>query len=183
MPASTAIQTERLELIPATREILTSDRGDRAGLGRLLNAAIPAGWPPPLLEDTVLAEFIRILEEGSDPAFCCWYWVLKGSDNKTRTLIGSGGIASLLGLPDTVLIGYSVLDGFQGRGYATEAVRHIVPVAFSCPGIRKILATTYPELGASIRVLEKNGFLPAETAGSGTGMEEGTLAFILERDR
>jgi RimJ/RimL family protein N-acetyltransferase len=181
MPASTTIRTGRLELIPATREILASDRGDRAGLGRLLGAAIPAGWPPPLLEDAVLAEFIRIQEEGSDPAFCCWYWVLAGDENKNRTLIGSGGTASLPGSPDTVLIGYSVLDEFQGRGYATEAVRHIIPVAFSCPGIRKILATTYPHLKASIRVLEKNGFLPAKTGGTGSGMEEGTLAFILEK--
>jgi RimJ/RimL family protein N-acetyltransferase len=177
--ASASTHTGRLELIPASLEVLTSDRGDRAGLGRLLNAAIPAGWPPPLLEDAVLAEFIRILEEGSDPAFCCWYWVLTGTGNKKRTLIGSGGTASLPESPDTVLVGYSVLEEFQGRGYATEAVRHMIPVIFSRPGIRKILATTNPELIPSVRVLEKNGFVPTGNPGSGSGMEEGTLEFIL----
>lgn len=179
MSASTSTHTGRLELIPATLEILKSDRGDRAGLGRLLNAAIPTGWPPPLLEDAVIAEFIRIQEKTSDSAFCCWYWVLTGTGKNTRTLIGSGGTASLPGSPDTVLVGYTVLEEFQGRGYATEAVRHMIPVIFSRPGIRKILATTYPNLRPSIRVLEKNGFVPTGNSGSGSGMEEGTLAFIL----
>lgn len=177
------ISTERLELIPATPAMLASDHGDRSGLSRLLGAAIPAGWPPPLLDDATLAEFIRIQSEGSDPHFCSWYWILTPHRNGERTLIGSAGSASQPGTSDTIMIGYSVLDAFQGRGYATEAVRHMIPVLFRDPGVTKIVATTYPELKASIRVLEKNGFVPAGTAGTGSGMEEGTLAFVRTRHR
>ncbi|WP_054848614.1 GNAT family N-acetyltransferase [Methanoculleus chikugoensis] len=76
-----------------------------------------------------------------------------------------------------MLIGYSVLDEFQGRGgYATEAIRHLTAAIFSLPGIRRIEAALYPDLAASIKVLEKNGFV---RAGEG-GFEEGTVAYVLE---
>jgi len=175
------IITPRLELIPATSAILSADRGCRTDLGRLLAAAIPPSWPPPLLDDATLAELVSLQEGGSDPNFCTWYWILDDEGGAGRTLIGSGGSASCPSSPDTVMIGYSVLDEFQGQGYATEALHHLIPVIFRSPGIRNIRATTYPELKASIRILEKNGFVPAGHREGGSGMEEGTLAFVLIR--
>jgi RimJ/RimL family protein N-acetyltransferase len=172
------IRTERLDLIPATHDILISDQGDRTSLGGLLNAVIPAAWPPPLIDDDTLAEFIRMETDGSDPNFCTWYWVLDGQYQGDRILIGSGGTGSVPGVHDAVIIGYSVLDEFQNNGYATEAIRNLIPVIFSLPGVRRIIATTYPELKASIRVMEKNGFVPAGVTCRGTGMEEGTVMYI-----
>ena len=175
------IRTGRLELVPASLAILTSDLRDRTELPRLLDAAVPAAWPPPLLDTEALTEFVRLKTENTDPRFVAWYWVLVDPVAKTRTLIGSGGIASIATEKDTVILGYSVLDGFRNRGYATEAIRHLVPVIFSLPGIRKIMATTYPDLKPSIRVLEKTGFICTGTNHAGEGIEEGTLAFILEK--
>ena len=175
------IRTERLDLIPATIEILKSDREDRRTLAHLLDAAVPASWPPPLLDDEMLGEFIRIASGASDPYFTSWYWVLDDPAQGERVLIGSGGIASSPTAAGTVLIGYSVLEEFQGRGYATEAVRRLIPAIFSLPGIRQIMATTYPDLAASIRVLEKNGFVHAGATGAGEGIEEGTVAYVLEK--
>jgi len=174
------IQTERLDLIPATLDILKADREDRRELARLLSAAVPGSWPPPLLDDRTLEEFIRMVEENADPRFVTWYWVRDDQEEGGRVLVGSGGSASAPD-PGTVFIGYSVLDEFQCRGYATEAVRHIVPAAFALPGVRRIMATTYPELVGSIRVLEKNGFTSAGKAPAGDGFEEGTIAYVLER--
>ena len=96
-----------------------------------------------------------------------------------RVLIGTGGTATPPTLEETedrVLIGYSVLDEFQGKGYATEAVRHLIPALFAIPGIRQIEAAIYPDLAASIQVLEKNGFVRA-----GEGFEEGTVAYVLKK--
>ena len=146
-------------------------------LARLLDADIPASWPPELLDETTMDEFIRIQAEQSDPHFCSWYWI---RDEQDRVLIGSGGIASVPGEPDTVMIGYSILWEFQNRGYATEAVHHLVSFIITLPGIRRILATTYPELKASISVLEKSGFVPDGITDGGAGMEEGTLRYVLE---
>ena len=83
--------------------------------------------------------------------------------------------------PDTMMLGYSVLDEFRNRGYATEAVRHLIPHFITLPSIRRIAATTCPELGASIRVLEKNGFTTTNLPLAGTGAEEGTICYLLER--
>lgn len=176
------VRTERLDLVPSTPEMLRSDARDHDTLGRLLDAAIPASWPPPLLDEETRAQFIALLVEGTDPQFCSWYWVREAEGNTGRVLIGSGGTASSTGLADTVMIGYSVLDEFQNRGYATEAVRHLLPVIFSDLSVRRVLATTCPDLPASLRVLEKTGFIPcAVPDGEGAGMEEGTLCFVRER--
>ncbi|MDO9323679.1 MAG: GNAT family N-acetyltransferase, partial [Methanoregula sp.] len=156
MSCSLPIQTERLELIPATLEILKSDlHHNHEELGRLLNAIIPTAWPPPLLDQDALNLFVSMFSDGSDPHFCTWYWIRTGPTGTDRTLIGSGGTLSYPTSPDAVMIGYSVLDAFQNFGYATEALWRIIPVIFARPGIRRIIATTYPELKASIRVLEK----------------------------
>ena len=173
-----SIKTERLELVPATPAILACDQGDRSGLCRILNAAIPRSWPPPLMDDATIAEFIRILNGGTDPYFRLWYWILPGRGCERRTLIGSGGTGSCPDRPDTVMIGYSVIDEFQGCGYATEALQHLIPEIFKDLSIQTILATTFPELKGSIRVLEKNGFVPAGSRTGGSGMGEGTLVYI-----
>jgi ribosomal-protein-alanine N-acetyltransferase len=182
MIPSPAISTGRLELVPATLPMLRSDLNhNHAELGRLLNAAIPAAWPPPLLDDEACACFVTLMSEGSDPHFSLWYWVRTGPDGIGRTLIGSGGTVSSERSTDAVMIGYSVLEEFQNRGYASEAIRYLIPTIFADTGIQLIIATTYPELRASIRVLAKNGFVPAGPAGNGDGMEEGTLMYVLER--
>lgn len=176
-----AIRTERLELIPATRQILESDTGDRTGLARLLNAGIPGAWPPPLMDENVIREFIRMSSDTAGPVFAAWYWVLDNPAPGGRVLIGNGGILGAESGPDTVVLGYSVLDIYQNRGYTTEAVRALVPAIFTLPGVRRIIATTYPDPGASIRVLEKTGFHKTDRAPAGTGAEEGTVCYVLEK--
>lgn len=173
-----SLKTARLELIPATLQMLEADRDDRCVLGCFLNAGIPGSWPPELLDEKTLADFIRMSKNASDPYFCSWYWILEEPD-RTRTLIGSGGTASCPEIAGAVMIGYSVLGEFWNRGFATEAIRRIVPVILSWPGIWRIIATTYPDLKASIRVLEKSGFVPAGVKEAGQGMDEGTVMYIL----
>jgi len=161
--------------------MLTAYLHDRATLGRLFRADIPGAWPPALLDDDARREVLRMAEDGADPHFTCWYWILEEPATGRRTLIGSGGTAPVPGDPCTAAIGYSVLEEYQGRGYATEAVAALVPVIFVFPGIARICACTYPGMPASIRVLEKTGFACAGTKDGGEGFEEGTLRYLLER--
>ena len=181
MITRTVIRTERLELIPATPAMVRCEGTNHPELGRFLDAEIPDSWPPSLLDRETRDQFIALLSGGTDCNFCSWYWITSGSTRNERVLIGSGGTGSCTGATDAVMIGYSVLDEFQNRGYATEAVRHILPVIFSDPGIRRIVAATYPELKASVRVLEKNGFVRVTSLSGNEGMEEGTLCFHLDR--
>ena len=75
----------------------------------------------------------------------------------------------------TAEIGYGILEEFQGRGYATEAVKAALEWAFHHPEVTAITAEADSGNSASVRVLEKCGF----TATGETG-EEGPR-FILSR--
>jgi RimJ/RimL family protein N-acetyltransferase len=57
-----------------------------------------------------------------------------------------------------VEIGYGIVPTRQGRGYATEAVRRLVSVALTMPGVVAVVASADADNVASQRVLEKAGF-------------------------
>ena len=70
----------------------------------------------------------------------------------------------------TVEIGYSIVEAYQGRGIGTEIVAALVAHAFGDARVTRVIAETFPELVASIRVLEKNGFRRIEEAGAEPGV-------------
>ncbi len=78
------------------------------------------------------------------------------------------------GVPE---IGYGILEEYQGRGCASEAVSAACAWAFRHPEVTAIEAETDPDNAASQRVLEKCGFLPNGIVG-----EEGPR-FSLPRER
>ncbi|MCK9579832.1 MAG: GNAT family N-acetyltransferase [Methanoregula sp.] len=59
----------------------------------------------------------------------------------------------------TAEIGYWLAEPYWGRGIATGAVRAIVPVAFEQPDIIRLQAGIFSCNPASMRVLEKCGFI------------------------
>jgi RimJ/RimL family protein N-acetyltransferase len=76
--------------------------------------------------------------------------------------------------PADVLIGYAFNPRHQGRGYATEAVGRLLAWLFQ-RGAARVYANTYAGNRASIRLLERLGFvqdefLPAEQDESGQGL-------------
>ena len=56
-------------------------------------------------------------------------------------------------------LGYMLAREHWGRGYITEAIGALVPFGFHTLGLHRIEAITRPENAASIRALEKNGFV------------------------
>ena len=56
-------------------------------------------------------------------------------------------------------IGYGIYEEFQNRGYMTEIVRGIIEWAKKQPIVKSIIASTDKINIASVRVLEKNGFI------------------------
>jgi ribosomal-protein-alanine N-acetyltransferase len=135
------IPSERLVLQPigaaTAAAIVAGDLGE-------LKAA--PGWPQ---SDTI--DGLRLEGQlGGSPA--CWLIVLAGS------VIGELGWKGGPGPDGTAEIGYSVVPGQRGRGYATEAVQAFVHWATAHAGVRRVVAETLADNLASRRVLEKSGF-------------------------
>ena len=59
-----------------------------------------------------------------------------------------------------VEIGYGIYEGYEGRGYMTEAVTAMTLWALALPSVTRVEAETDPDNAASQRVLEKAGFVP-----------------------
>jgi RimJ/RimL family protein N-acetyltransferase len=170
---SLTIRLERLELIAATAELLQAE-ADHPQLARCLQADVPDNWPTPLYDNDARQFFLTVVSENPNAVGWTAWYILLSDESGRRTVIGGVGAC---GLPDDdgkIVIGYSLLDQFHGRGYATEALRGFVEWAKAHPRLRKVIADTFPHLTASIRVLEKNGFVRC-----GTGADEGSIRFEL----
>ncbi len=70
--------------------------------------------------------------------------------------IGSAGLLCKEGLP-LPHVGYALLSGQHGRGYAEEATRAVLRHAREVLGLRHLCAIVDPGNTASIRLLEKLG--------------------------
>jgi [ribosomal protein S5]-alanine N-acetyltransferase len=77
------------------------------------------------------------------------------------------GGAGFIGPPEggVTEIGYGIVPSRQGNGYATEAVRTLLLIAWEHPGTGTVIASTETGNVASQRVLEKTGFV-LEAAGA-----------------
>jgi RimJ/RimL family protein N-acetyltransferase len=64
---------------------------------------------------------------------------------------------------DVVSIGYRLCRRHWGHGYATEATRAVLSLAFACYGVSRAVATTMAVNHRSRRVLERLGFQYART--------------------
>ena len=58
-----------------------------------------------------------------------------------------------------VELGYGIVESRRGRGYATEAARAMAAMSFELPGVTAVVAGVDPTNRASVRVLEKTGFV------------------------
>ena len=94
-----------------------------------------------------------------------WYaiWNIELND-ESKTEVGN---LSFMGLGEdgVVEIGYGTNEGFEGRGYMTEAVSAVVQWAAAQPDVRRIEAETDDDNLASQRVLIKAGFVPTGERG------------------
>jgi RimJ/RimL family protein N-acetyltransferase len=74
-----------------------------------------------------------------------------------RALVGDVGV----NLHDNRMqaeIGYTLAPGWQGHGYATEAVQAVLEHLFRVRGLHRVSAECDARNSASVRVLERTGF-------------------------
>ncbi len=171
------ILTKRLDLIEATPETVRAAIDDHQRLGELLDANVPAGWPPELLDTSALEWTLRWLENPeNDRSFGMYWMVLRETVASFRTLVGVAGFKGAPSEDGTVEVGYGVVAEYQRRGFATETVRAFLKHAFEFGNVRRVIAETLPGLVPSIGVLEKSGFRFI-----GDGSEPGVIRYELLR--
>ena len=149
------IRTERLTIYPASREQMETMIASEQ-------------------EEELKKAYSEMLEGClRHPDQWDWYavWMIEQKDG-TRV-----GYLCFKGLREDGVaeIGYGILEEYQGRGYATEAVQAACHWAFLHPVVRSLEAETDAGNAASQRVLEKCGFRPNGILG-----EEGPR-FTLDR--
>lgn len=145
------LQTPRLRLVPATVQTVAAEINDRIELERLLQAQIPANWPPESAADA-LPWFLEQLQ--ANPTSEGWWgWYGIAADG----LIGGAGFK---GPPASgeVETGYSLLPEYQRQGYATEMVGALVEWALGDERVQRVVAETTPDNLPSIRLLERLQF-------------------------
>jgi ribosomal-protein-alanine N-acetyltransferase len=163
----------RLDLVACDLALLEMILNDRPALAAALNATVPDGWPVSPEVQPLFRDFLK-----SDPSASGWlaYAAILRSE---RLVVGDVGF---LGPPDpagSVEIGYSVVAGRRGRGYASEMVGILIRWAFEDERVCRISAHTDSDNEASMKVLEKNGF---ERAGASAFLDQGDkIGWVLER--
>ncbi|HEU4632294.1 MAG TPA: GNAT family protein [Gemmatimonadaceae bacterium] len=172
------LRTARLDLVAATPTLLRAELSGADTLAAALGARLPAQWPPDLFEADDMARVLAALEApDAEPGWQLRYLVERDAPGGA-CLVGVAGFGGPPSPEGTVLLGYSVVPEARGRGLATEATHALVAFAFTDPRTRRVAAETFPELAASIRVLEKAGFARADGAET-----PGAVRFVRERPR
>jgi RimJ/RimL family protein N-acetyltransferase len=168
------LESARLMLVAATLEHVRTELDAPERLASLLGAEVSGDWPTGEYDRDAMEFFRERLEVGGEAAagWYGWYAVRAADADGPRALVGAGGY---FGPPDEdgrVEIGYSVLPGWQRRGYASELVQALVTQAFGFPRVQLVVAHTTAENAASVKVLARCGFVQA-----GPGADPGTIRF------
>jgi len=114
-------------------------------------------WPA---DDLSRASFRRRLrryaeDQRSDLAYPCF--IFRNEDQK---LVGGVTLTNIRrGVAQAGSLGYWMGAAYARQGYMTAAVRALVPFAFSTLKLHRIEAACIPENAASVRLLEKTGFV------------------------
>ncbi len=154
------IRTPRLQLIAATVQHIRAELHSPNSIGALLNAEVPASWPPGQYDRDAQEFFLQSLVDGGDAAvgWFGWYALHVGDNSSRTTLVGCGGYFGPPSHDGTVEIGYSVCAEWCGFGFATEMARALARNAKQLPVVTRVIAHTDESNGALVSVLQRIGF-------------------------
>ena len=162
-------QTPRLQILAASRALLTAELQKPHYFPVLLGAALPADWSSAQVSHLVLQQSLDSLTAGGRDAagWYGWYALRKADDTTPRTLVGA---ASFLGPPDaagTAEINFAIATDWRGQGLGTELVAGLVQQAADTGLVRQLVAHPAPDNNAAQQALLRNGFVAAGSAADG----------------
>lgn len=169
------LKTDRLEIIPYSREQLEQSLTDPAGAAREIGAKY--GTVTPEMRDiqrSLYAMKLRIIDMNPEAWLFATAWQIVSK--YSRLIVGEIGFKGIQPNGE-VELGYSTRHEHRCRGIMTEAVNEICRFAFGQDrfNIKKVSALTRPENLASEAVLKNNGFVRQ-------GMQFGKNYWVLTHD-
>ena len=151
LPIFPVLTTERMVL----RELRRSDAEQVFALRS--DPLVMQHVPRPLAATTedalALIDLITSMVAANDAVQ--WAITVKGDD----TFLGLIGFWRMEKEHHLAELGYMLAHEHWGKGYISEAIGALIPFGFNTLGFHRIEAITRPENAASIRALEKNGFV------------------------
>lgn len=151
------VQTARLDLRPLGAEAIEALlAGDAERLRRLTGVHFRDLAPPPYMADALPVVRDRLRDHPAETPW--WNWLVVDRDSEEA--VGSVAFGGPVNVEGAVLVGYAVYPEFEGRGYATEAVRAMVAWAFAQPGVREVRALAPVWNTPALRVAENVGMHP-----------------------
>lgn len=151
------VRTPRLNLAPLSADALDALlAGDAVRLTDLTGAHFRDPAPPPYMADALPVVRDRLLARPDEAPW--WNWLIV--DRESGEAVGSVAFGGPVTPEGAVLVGYAMYAGYEGRGYATEAVRALVGWAFGQPGVREVRALAPVWNTPALRVAENVGMRP-----------------------
>jgi ribosomal-protein-alanine N-acetyltransferase len=98
----------------------------------------------------------RLRDRPEDAAW--WNWLVV--ERESGEAVGSVAFGGPVNADGAVLVGYAIYGEYEGRGYATEAVKAMVAWAFGQPGVREVRALAPVWNTPALRVAENVGMRP-----------------------
>jgi len=91
------------------------------------------------------------------------FWIV--IDKTSEIIVAELGFKGIPNNKGEIEIGYGTMPDQQGKGYMTEAVAGMIQWAAGRADVEYILAETDENNYASIRIVQKNGFIPYNKKG------------------
>lgn len=145
------LETERLVL----KQISSAQVGELSLILSDPEVAKNDYFYPTTNETQVMAFIERYQTEWDEQEEITW-----GIFNKAKNeLMGTCCLGDLCEITNKAEIGYAVRQNEWGNGYASEAISALIQYGFDAAGLNRIEGLITPGNDASVKVLEKNGFL------------------------
>ena len=162
------LESSRLRLVTITREMLEAEGlPETQVLADVLQAEVPAGWPPQLWETPVWLHIASQLH--AQPETVGWHRYMVSLDRPPRLVGCLGGFPCGRG---DVELGYSVAADEQGKGFASEAADALTAWLLRRPEVRSVSAQAFETSVASVRVMQRCGMVCV-----GRGDQAGTVRY------
>jgi RimJ/RimL family protein N-acetyltransferase len=151
------VRTPRLDLTPMTAPVIEALlAADAPRLHALTGARFRHPSPPPYMAEALPVVRDRLRLHPTEVPW--WNWLIV---NRTSAeAVGSVAFGGPVDQEGAVLVGYAIYADYEGRGYATEAVKALVAWAFGQPGVREVRALAPVWNTPALRVAENVGMRP-----------------------